>query len=198
MANSVRGLDMSKNSRPLGSLMDQLNGRYHRRALLIFMVLVLAHWVEHLVQAFQVYVLGLDRPHAGGALGFLVPWLVSSEVLHYGYALAMLVGLFLLRPAFLGTSLVWWTIALVIQFWHHFEHLLLFGQAIFHANLFGKAVPTSIIQLFIPRMELHLFYNAVVFIPMIIAMFYHTRPSKNESQVPTCTCGTHKLEYRGV
>ena len=197
MANSV-GLDMPKKTRPLGSILSALNGKYHRVALLVFMAIVLAHWVEHLVQAYQVYVMGIDRPHAGGALGMLWPWLVSSEVLHYGYAVVMLVGLILLRPAFTGTALLWWTVALVIQFWHHFEHLLLFGQALFQTNLFGKPVPTSIIQLFFPRMELHLFYNGIVFVPMLIAVFYHLYPSRNDTHVSTCTCAKRSVEYRGV
>ncbi|MEE3922656.1 hypothetical protein V2I01_42730 [Micromonospora sp. BRA006-A] len=35
-----------------------LNGRHHRVALSGFMVVVLAHWAEHLVQAYQIWVLG--------------------------------------------------------------------------------------------------------------------------------------------
>ena len=40
-----------------------------------------------------------------------------------------------------------------------------------HYPLFGAKVPTSILQLVFPRVELHLFYNVVVFIPMVIAMW---------------------------
>src|SRR2546421_7266720 len=46
------------------------------------------------------------------------PWLVHSEVLHYGYALIMLVGIWMLLPGFVGRSRAWWLAALVIQFWH--------------------------------------------------------------------------------
>jgi hypothetical protein len=46
--------------------------------------------------------------------------------------------------------------ALWIQVWHHFEHLLLLMQAVTGANLMGKPVPTSIAQLVLPRVELHL------------------------------------------
>ena len=49
----------------------KLNGPWHKRALQAFLVIVIAHWAEHLVQA----------------------WLVHSEVLHYGYAMIMLVGI---------------------------------------------------------------------------------------------------------
>src|SRR5678810_108631 len=71
---------------------DKLNSVWHKRALQAFMFVVLAHWAEHLAQAYQIYVLGWARPKAGGFLGLFYPWLVSSELLHYGYAIVMLIG----------------------------------------------------------------------------------------------------------
>ena len=165
-----------------------LNHRWHRPALMVFMVIVIGHWVEHIAQAYQVYGMHWHRAHAGGALGLLFPWLVSSEWLHYGYALVMLIGLLLLRRGFVGRALRWWTISLAIQIWHHFEHLLLLTQALLGKPFFGASAPTSILQLFFPRMELHLFYNAVVFVPMMIAMFYHLFPSATEAQAAQCSC----------
>ena len=50
------------------------------------MVIVLAHWAEHLVQAYQIYVMGWPRPKANGLVGLCYPWLIKSETLHYGYA----------------------------------------------------------------------------------------------------------------
>jgi hypothetical protein len=76
------------------------------------MVIVLAHWVEHLLQAYQIFILNWARPDAKGALGLWNPWLVSSEILHFGYALFMVVGLFLLRSGFQGRSRFWWDLAL--------------------------------------------------------------------------------------
>ena len=172
---------------------DKINTRWHKPALLLFTVVVLAHWAEHIAQAWQIYVMGWPAHHAGGVLGLFYPWLVHSEVLHYSYALIMLIGIWVLRKGFAGLSRKWWTAALVIQFWHHFEHLLLIGQATFHHNLFGSAVPTSIIQLIIPRVELHLFYNTIVFIPMMIGMYYHMFPRKGEARA-TCTCAWHRQE----
>ena len=43
-------------------LLAALNGKYHRAALAAFAVVVVAHWAEHLVQAFQIYGLGW-KPH---------------------------------------------------------------------------------------------------------------------------------------
>ena len=40
------------------SFSEKLNTRWHERGLQIFMLIVLAHWAEHLVQAYQIYVMG--------------------------------------------------------------------------------------------------------------------------------------------
>lgn len=165
-----------------------LNTRYHKAGLLVFLVIVLGHWAEHLVQAFQIWVLGWPRPQAGGLLGLAFPVLVTSEWLHYGYAIVMLVGFVTLRHGFAGRSRTWWNTAMWIQVWHHFEHLLLLVQAMTGAYLMGAAVPTSIAQLVFPRVELHLFYNAIVFIPMVVAMVYHRRPRTAEAELMRCAC----------
>jgi hypothetical protein len=176
-----------------GWSLTAINGRYHRVALNVFMFIVLAHWAEHLVQAYQIWVLGRPRPAARGAFGQFFPWLVSSEWLHYWYAIVMLAGLFLLRPGFAGRARVWWTVALVIQFWHHIEHLLLLVQAQTGTMFFGGAVPTSVAQIAFPRVELHLFYNSIVFIPMVVAVYLHLRPNDRERDAATCSCaGTRR------
>lgn len=171
------------------SLYQKLNSVWHKRALNLFMLVVLAHWAEHLAQAYQIYVLGWPRPRAGGFLGLFFPWLVSSEVLHYGYAIVMLIGIWMLRPGFTGTSRKWWTVALVIQFWHHIEHAVLQWQALTHHYWFGSPVPVSFLQLLFPkfRVEIHLFYNAIVFLPMVIGMYYHMFPPQGD-EVAACTC----------
>jgi hypothetical protein len=177
--------------------LQSLNGSLHKPAMWAFMVVVLAHWVEHLMQAAQVFALGWSRPEARGGLGLLYPWLVTSEWLHYVYAIIMLVGLAVLRPAIVGRARGWWNAALGIQVWHHFEHLLLLYQALVGLNLFGAAAPTSILQLVAPRVELHLFYNAVVFAPMLVAMWYHCRPTGLEARELACTCALRNLSGAG-
>jgi hypothetical protein len=169
------------------------NGAHHRAALNVFMLVVLAHWAEHIAQAIQIWGLGWPVPKARGVLGLAFPWLVTSEGLHYGYALVMLAGLWLLRGGFVGRARTWWTAALVIQFWHHIEHLLLLLQAQTGHVLFGRSVPTSILQLVFPRVELHLFYNTVVFVPMVIAVILHLRPSPAEASLARCDCARRVL-----
>jgi hypothetical protein len=160
---------------PQASFIDRLNTDWHEIGLQTFMFIVLAHWMEHLVQGFQIYVLGWAPPAARGVLGLFYPWLIKSEALHYGYALVMLIGLFLLRKGFTEPN----------------EHFLLQMQAITGHNLFGRPVPTSLVQLWVPRVELHLFYNTIVFIPMVIAMYYHMFPSASAAK-PQCTCAWNR------
>ena len=171
------------------TFVERLNASNHELALRIFLVIVLAHWAEHLLQALQVYALGWPVPESRGALGHFYPWLVKSETLHYGYALVMLVGLWLLRKGFTGVQdRRWWMIAFWIQFFHHIEHGVLQAQAILGQNLLDRPVATSLVQLWVPRLELHLFYNTVVFIPMMVAMYYHMFPPTEDAGGQRCTC----------
>src|SRR5438093_4178165 len=173
------------------SLLGKLNGPWHKQALRVFMVIVVVHLAEHVAQAYQAYVLKLPLHQARGILGQTFPWLVHSEVLHYGYALIMLVGIWTLLHGFVGRARLWWLAALVIQFWHHIEHALLQAQVIAGRTLFGAPAPTSILQLWIPRLELHLFYNTVVFIPMVVAMYYHVYSNALEAHGMRWRCGLH-------
>lgn len=165
-----------------------LNTRYHRAAMVIYTAVVFAHWAEHVAQAIQVYVLHWPRPTAGGLLGLAFPVLVSSEWLHYGYAIVMMVAFIVLRHGFTGGARTWWNTAMWLQIWHHFEHLLLLLQALTGAYLLGASVPTSVAQLVFPRIELHLFYNTVVFIPMVVAVVRHLRPRTEDHALMRCTC----------
>jgi hypothetical protein len=176
---------------PQRTWLDKLNSNWHERALWAYTAVVLAHWAEHLAQTFQIYVLGWAVPDARGVLGLWFPALVKLEVLHYGYALVMLVGFWILRKGFVGQSYRWWMLAFWIQFWHHIEHALLQGQALAQHNIAGSPVPLSLAQLLIPRVELHLFYNTIVFVPMVMAMFFHMFPLAGEQEQHACSCAWH-------
>lgn len=167
---------------------DRINSSSHETALWIYMAIVLAHWMEHIVQAFQVWVLDMPRPESLGILGMAFPWLVKSETMHFTYAVLMLVGLVLLRPGFLGSARTWWTVSLAVQGWHLVEHSVLQAQAIVGQNLFSSPVPSSLLQVWVPRVELHLIYNGAVFLPMVVAMWLHTRPNQAAAGELQCTC----------
>jgi hypothetical protein len=131
-------------------------------------------------------------PEARGAIGLLFPALIRSEALHYGYAVVMLIGLWTLRKGFTGTSYRWWMVSFWIQFWHHIEHFILLYQAQTGHYWFGGTVPTSVGQIWIPRIELHLIYNTLVFIPMVIGMYQHVYPSAKDAVKLVCTCARHR------
>lgn len=188
MATQIQSASLPVGHAPFSRIHRVLNTARHELWLRVFMVIVLAHWAEHLAQAYQIYALGWPALEARGVLGLWIPWLVSSELLHYTYAIIMLVGIWILRPGFAGQSRNWWSVALALQFWHHIEHLTLLAQAIIGRNLLDRPVPTSLVQIWIPRVELHLFYNAVVFIPMMIAMYHHMFPRDVDRSLMHCTC----------
>ncbi len=173
------------------NMMETLNTVWHERSLQIFMAVVLAHWAEHLVQAYQIYVMGWPIPESLGVVGYWFPSLFKSEILHYGYAIVMLIGLWILRTGFTGKAYTWWMISFWIQFWHHIEHFVLQVQAVIGYNLAGAPVPMSFVQFFIPRVELHLIYNTLVFIPMIIGMYLHMFPPPGEEGNIKCSCVVH-------
>jgi hypothetical protein len=203
------------------TLLDKLNQEWHKPALLIYTAIVLTHWSEHLAQAFQVYLLGWPLKEARGVLGLPFPFLVASESLHYAYALIMLIAFWVLRKGFVGRSYTWWMIAFWIQFWHHIEHALLQYQVIVGHNFFGAPAPISLIQMLgflegtpetgfgglmtgpprhpfsalmlaVRRVEVHMFYNSIVTIPMVVAMYYHMFPRPGEEAHMGCTCAWYK------
>jgi hypothetical protein len=169
------------------SLFVRLNTTWHEPALWVYAAIVLLHWLEHLAQAYQIWMLDLPRPESLGAVGAVLPWLVESETMHFGFALFMLGGLIILAPAFSGAAAKWWYASLAIQTWHFVEHALLQGQVGVGSNLFHSDVPMSVFQQWIPRAELHLLYNLLVFIPMVVAMVLHTRPPKGATP-DACSC----------
>ena len=105
---------------------------------------------------------GPCRKRAGSSAHFY-PKLVTSA-LHYGYALVMLAGLWLLRSGFTGTrDRQWWTIALGFSSFTISNTCCV--QVIFEVNLFGRPVPDQHrAALGTARRGSTLFYNTIVFI----------------------------------
>ena len=171
---------------------EKLNSQWHEKALWVFMAIVLAHWGEHLAQAYQIWVMGWPIPKANGILGLWYPWLIKSEGaalrLRTGDAdrhLGAAQGIRRPQPTPGGWSRSGSSSGTTSS------TCLLITQATIHHNLMGKPVPYSIIQFFIPRVQLHLFYNSIVFIPMVIAMYYHMFPPEGEAPA-ACSCSWYQ------
>jgi len=172
----------------LKSLLYDINGRWHEIALWAYMAGIIAHMAEHVVQGIQVWAVGNAVADSRGIAGQWFPWLATSESLHYFYAIYTLLGLVILLPAFQGRARFWWNTALVVQFWHHFEHVTLVYQRVTGDFFFGESVPTSIVQVLVPRVELHFMYNTLVFVPMVVAIVFHLYPAVWERLAPICAC----------
>jgi hypothetical protein len=138
----------------------------------IFGLVMIAHWLEHIFQAYQVYVLHMNRECALGMLGMKYPWLIRTESLHFGFAVLTTVGIVWAGWQYFDApwAMKAWAIGFLASVWHLFEHLLLFIQAVSHHYFFGATQPMSLIQLIVPRIELHLFYNSVVTILLLLAL----------------------------
>lgn len=169
-------------ARTLARPLEALNGRWHRRALLVYLLVVAGHFAEHLVQAVQVYLLGWHPRVAGGILGLYLPRLAQNEILHVAYNSLQLTGLILLWPGFqrYRAARRWWNVALVAQSWHLFEHVLLISQVVGGSYLFGADRPTSLLETLVPRVQLHLTYNLLALIPTAVAVALYVRARRAE------------------
>ena len=164
-------------ARALARPLELLNGRWHRRALLLYLLVVGGHFAEHVVQAVQVYLLGWHPRAAGGVLGLWLPRLAQNEILHVAYNSLQLTGLILLWPGFrrYRAARRWWNVALIAQSWHMVEHTLLISQVVRGSYLFGADRPTSLLETLVPRVELHLTYNLLALIPTAVAVVLYLR-----------------------
>ncbi|MEM7331082.1 MAG: hypothetical protein AAF490_03245 [Chloroflexota bacterium] len=157
------------------NFMEKLNTVWHEKALWAYIVIVLGHFSEHVIQIYQIYILGWLPKEAGGILGLWFPWLAESEILHIAYNGAMWIGILLLWKGVQGQSRTFWKWALIFQTWHLFEHVILMYQFVAKDYWFGGARQTSIGEIFFPRPELHFMYNFIVFVPLMIACFLYFR-----------------------
>lgn len=173
------------------SLLTKINSTAHYGALKWYLAIVIAHWIEHLVQAFQVYILRMPTPQAGGFLGYLLPETNKNETLHWTYAIVMFAGLLLLRRGFTDKSKMWWNLAIWIMAWHLFEHTFLFCQYWSGHYFFSSSSPTSVLQVFFPRVELHLIYNMLVMLPILAALSSHWFNASEAKDEEKCNCRQH-------
>lgn len=139
----------------------------------IFIAIVIIHFLEHVVQLYQLYILDWPRPQCLGLLSLNFPWLMTSEWLHYLFAYVMLWGLIEFKDKALNKK--WWNTAKYLQYYHYLEHMILLLQMM-RGIPFAERI--SIGGLFFPRMELHFFYNLMIIIPMMLALIPFSNANK--------------------
>lgn len=142
----------------------------HTRMLWLYVALVFGQWLDYLTQVYQVYILGWQLKAVSGLFGLWFPDLVEAEVLHFGYNLLLFVGIFLLRNGFRGHARTYWNLMMAVQTWHLMEHTLLQLQQLTRQYPFDATEPTGMLQLWIPRVELHFLYILAVLVLMSIAI----------------------------
>jgi len=148
---------------------------WFRRLLIIYLILIVTHFIEHVLQLIQAAVLAWPRAEAGGLIGLWSPQLLTNESLHFSYNLMQLVGLLVLSYHVTGRARTWWRIAIGVQLWHFFEHFLLQSQWLTGIFLFNASKQIGIGEFFLPRLELHFIYNALVFVPTMIGVYFYVR-----------------------
>lgn len=131
----------------------------------IFISIVIIHFIEHLTQLYQLYILQWARPECLGLISLRYPWLMRSEWLHYSFALYMVIGLTYF--GYKANNKKWWRTSLVLQHYHYIEHLILLSQALIGIPMIERISLGSFIM---PRLELHFFYNLMVLIPMLLGV----------------------------
>jgi hypothetical protein len=159
-----------------------VHGPWHVQMLTLFMVLVFFHFSEHLLQAGQAFVLQWPRAASGGLLGLWRPDLASSEVLHFAYNLFQLFGLVVLLGGFSGRARFWWKVAIGFQCWHFFEHALLQTQWLTKMYLYGANKQMSLLEVILPRIELHFIYNVLVMVPMLLALAFYIQDRRTKAR----------------
>ena len=82
---------------------EKLNTRWHERGLQIFMLIVLGALGRASCPGLPDLCHGMAAPEGQWACSVCgIPWLIQTETLHYGYALVMLIGIWVFRKGFTG------------------------------------------------------------------------------------------------
>jgi hypothetical protein len=140
----------------------------HRRAVAILAGILgvqATHFVEHIIQLIQVYVLRIPEDRALGALGAVFELHGTEEWLHLVFNLSLLTGLLWFQP-FVRHQLGSWSrpykaylfLGVGVEMWHVIEHLVVTGNML--ANGGGCPCP-GIGDRIVPENILHFGYNSL-------------------------------------
>jgi len=132
----------------------------------LFLIIVLIHFCEHLAQVYQLYFLNWPRLDCLGLIGLKYPLLIQNELLHYFFAIYMLVGMNYFY--YKVTNKFWWNVGIGIQTYHYLEHVILLNQWLNKIPLKDRI---SIGSFLLPRLELHFVYNLIVSLCMLLSIF---------------------------
>lgn len=155
---------------PLLAMAVLATGRAAGGWMALFLVLALTqggHVGEHVVQIFQLRVLGLTGEHAHGVFGAL-----DIEWVHFAWNSWILLAVAILLIRFRNNPWLWLTA--LLAGWHLFEHLVLITT---YLTTGVEGTPGLLARggllgggLGIARPELHLLYNLAETLPLLIGL----------------------------
>lgn len=150
----------------------------HYQWLALFEVVIISqvgHFIEHLVQMYQLHILGLRGVAARGIFGQL-----DVEWVHFLFNSYLLIAFALLLWKFRTNRWLW--VALVTAVLHEFEHLYIMRNflATGTPGLPGLLGRGGVIDIPLARADVHFLYNFVESIPMMLAFIAQLRVAYDE------------------
>src|SRR5919109_1178859 len=118
--------------------MPRLTETTFRRLFIATVVVQGIHVFEHVVQLYQVFVLGIPENQALGLLGYVLQFHGTEEWLHLVFNLSYLSALVLLLVTILGFvpdpvsrgAFAAFVFAVAFESWHNVEHLVIISNVI--------------------------------------------------------------------
>jgi len=165
--------------------MPRLTETTFRRLFIATSVVQGIHVFEHVVQLYQVFVLGIPDDTALGLLGYVLQLQGTEEWLHLVFNLSYLSALVLLLVTIRGLvpdsvprgAFAAFAFAVAWEGWHNVEHAVIISNVI--ANGGCPCPGIGDVVLGITDTVLHFFYNAIAYAATIPAFWlYNTRSTR--------------------
>ena len=137
------------------------------------------HVVEHVIQLFQVFVLGIADDDALGLLGYVFQFQRTEEWLHLIFNATYLLALYLLvvplrrrvpHPVPLWAFTMFLAGAVGLESWHMVEHVVIIANVI--ANNGCPCPGIGDAALGITDTVLHFYYNAITYLALLVPFWY--------------------------
>lgn len=151
--------------------------RHYQWMALFELVIIsqIGHFIEHLVQMYQIHILGLRGAAARGIFGQL-----DIEWVHFLFNTYLLIAFLALALRFRRNPWLW--VTLVAAVLHEAEHLYIMANFLRTGTpglpgLLGKG---ALISIPLARADVHFLYNFVESIPMMLAFAWQLRIVRDE------------------
>jgi len=162
--------------------MPRLTETTFRRLFIATTVVQGIHVFEHVVQLYQVFVLGIPDDTALGLLGYVLQLQGTEEWLHLFFNLALLTSLWILLVPIRAASpsivprwayLVYVIGAVGLETWHEVEHLVIITRVLMNHGCPCPGIGDA--ALGVTDTVLHFIYNAVVTSALVVPFWFVVR-----------------------